>query len=76
VFLVTLFAFRIVPFEFTKAALGIHQSATHLLELGDFLRNDLAGARVNLATVRGHLGHRPVHFGTNQAQFRHGLHHA
>jgi hypothetical protein len=71
-----LFAFRIAPFKFTKAALGIHQSTTHLLELGDFLRNDLAGARVDLTTACGHLGHRPVHFGTNRAQFRHGLHHA
>jgi hypothetical protein len=53
-FLVAPFAFRIAPFEFTKAALGIHQSATHLLELGDFLRNDLAGARVDLATARGY----------------------
>jgi hypothetical protein len=60
VFLVAPVAIRIAPFEFTKAALGIHQSATHLLELGDFLRNDLAGAGVDLATVRGHLGHRPV----------------
>jgi hypothetical protein len=53
-FLVALFAFRIAPFEFTKAALGIYQSATHLLELGDFLRNDLAGARVDLAMAHGY----------------------
>jgi hypothetical protein len=69
-------AFRFEPFEFAKAALRIHQSATHLLELGDFLRKDLAGARIDLAMAQGHLGRRPMHFGTNQAQLCQGLRHA
>jgi hypothetical protein len=68
-------AFRFKPFEFTKAALGIHQSAPHLLELGDFLRKDLASARIDLATAQGHLGRKLMHFGTNQAQFHVRLRH-
>jgi hypothetical protein len=43
-------ALLFMPFKFAKAALGIHQAVSYLLEGGDLLRNNLAGARVNLAT--------------------------
>jgi hypothetical protein len=70
------FAFLFELFEFTKAALGIHQATSHLLEAGDLFRNDLAGARVDLTMPRRHLGRGPMHYGTYQAQFCQGLRHA
>jgi hypothetical protein len=68
--------FLFEPFEFTKAALGIHQAVSHLLELGDLFRNELAGARVDLTTPQRYLGRRPMHYGTYPAQLHEGLHHA
>jgi hypothetical protein len=68
--LLLVFAIRLALFEFAKAPLGIHQALLHLLVAGDFLRHNLAGTRIDLATSRRNLGLRPMRYGTSPAQFR------
>jgi hypothetical protein len=61
----------LVLFKLSKTALCVHQAESHLLEIQDLLRHQLAGARVDLVTLRGNLGRRPMHYGTFLTQFCH-----